>query len=46
MMLPISCACGQNRWSLPVGFEFEGKIDTSCCITTLYVKIETVEYSV
>ncbi len=46
MILPISCACGQNRWFLPVGFEFNGKIDTSCCITTLRVTLDFVEFSV
>ena len=46
MILPIECACGQNGWYIPVGKEFDGKIYTTCCITTLHIAIETIEYSV
>jgi len=46
MMLPIECACGLNKWIIRQDLPFTGKIDTFCCITTIHVTIETIEYSV
>ena len=46
MLLPIECACGLNQWVIVKDIPFDGKIYTHCCITTLYVSLETVKFSV
>lgn len=46
MILPIDCACGLNWWIVRNNQPFTGKIETSCCITTIHVSIDTIEYSV
>ena len=46
MILPVDCACGKNQWFVWQHVPFTGKIETSCCITTIHVKVDMIEFSV
>lgn len=46
MILPVDCACGLNWWYIDQHAPFNGKIKTKCCITTIHVNVDMIEFSV